>query len=422
MLTGEFDKPAGRTPMVTAPVTPFPADGAPEGAVLGGIRERLGDNPFAVDKDFGNSYSGIPHPITHQLDELMRSTYFVEWAAEQQPGTLALEREAVRMVASLLGAPEGAGFITSGGTESNLAALRLARYHGGQAQPEVVAPVTMHFSFRLGTELMRIGLVEVDVDPHRFVPRIEAVEQAITPRTVGLVCSAPAGGFGTLEPVEAFADLAQRKGLWLHVDAAFGGFMLPFKRDLGHRVEPFDFALPGVTSMMTRRPQAGSDADRHRFLHRPRAGAVRRHTHRGDPDPHYLLHQAGQSRGRRLGGAEAPRPCRLPPLDRPPAGAGADAGRRNRRDSGPHAAGRAGGLGDRLYLADRRPGRRASAHGRGRLGPELRRAARHAVHPALGASLAHPRQRPGLPRGAGRGGPPGALLPLRRRAARGGSP
>ena len=66
-----------------------------------------------------------------------------------------------------------------------------------------------------------------------------------------MVCSAPAGGFGTLEPVEAFADLAQRKGLWLHVDAAFGGFMLPFKRDLGHRVEPFDFVLPGVTSMMT---------------------------------------------------------------------------------------------------------------------------------------------------------------------------
>ena len=237
--------------MVTAPVTPFPADGEPECAVLGGIRERLGENPFAVDKDFGNSYSGIPHPITRQLEELMRSTYFVEWAAEQQPGTLALEREAVRMVASLLGAREGAGFITSGGTESNLAALRLARYHGGQAEPEVVAPVTMHFSFRLGAELMRIGLVEVAVDPHCFVPRIEAVEQAITPRTVGLVCSAPAGGFGTLEPVEAFADLAQRKGLWLHVDAAFGGFMLPFKRELGHRVEPFDFALPGVTSMMT---------------------------------------------------------------------------------------------------------------------------------------------------------------------------
>ncbi len=251
MIIAEFDKPAGRTPVVTAPVTPFPDEGAGEGEVIGGIRERLGRNPYDIDRDFGNSYSGIPHPITHQLDELMRSTYFVEWAADQQPGTMEIEREAVRMMASLLGAPEGAGFITTGGTESNLAAMRLARAHGGQARPQIVAPVTMHFSFRMGAELMGIELAEVDVDRQSFVPRVEDVERAITPRTVGLVCSAPAGGFGTLEPVEAFADLAQRKGLWLHVDAAFGGFMLPFKRDLGHPVEPFDFALPGVTSMMT---------------------------------------------------------------------------------------------------------------------------------------------------------------------------
>ena len=251
MTSAEFDKPAGRTPVVTAPVTPFPDQGAGEAEVIGGIRERLGRNPYDIERDFGNSYSGIPHPITHQLDELMRSTYFVEWAVDQQPGTMEIEREAVRMMASLLGAPEGAGFITSGGTESNLASMRLARAHGGQAQPQIVAPVTMHFSFRMGAELMGIELVEVDVDRNSFVPRIEDVERAITPRTVGLVCSAPAGGFGTIEPAEAFADLAQRKGLWLHVDAAFGGFMLPFKRELGHPVEPFDFALPGVTSMMT---------------------------------------------------------------------------------------------------------------------------------------------------------------------------
>ena len=251
MISAEFDKPAGRTPVVTAPVTPFPDQGTGEAEVIGGIRERLGRNPYDIERDFGNSYSGIPHPITHQLDELMRSTYFVERAVDQQPGTMEIEREAVRMMASLLGAPEGAGFITSGGTESNLASMRLARAHGGQAQPQIVAPVTMHFSFRMGAELMGIELVEVDVDRNSFVPRIEDVERAITPRTVGLVCSAPAGGFGTIEPVEAFADLAQRKGLWLHVDAAFGGFMLPFKRELGHPVEPFDFALPGVTSMMT---------------------------------------------------------------------------------------------------------------------------------------------------------------------------
>jgi tyrosine decarboxylase/aspartate 1-decarboxylase len=109
----------------------------------------------------------------------------------------------------------------------------------------------MHFSFRLGAELMGIRLVEVDVDDATFRPRIEDVERAITPNTVGLVCSAPAGSFGLLDPVEAFADLAWRKGLALHVDAAFGGFILPFMRDLGYEIPPFDLSLRGVTSIMT---------------------------------------------------------------------------------------------------------------------------------------------------------------------------
>ena len=326
MISAEFDKPAGRTPVVTAPVTPFPDEGAGEVEVIGGIRERLGRNPYDIDRDFGNSYSGIPHPITHQLDELMRSTYFVEWAAEQQPGTMEIEREAVRMMASLLGAPEGAGFITSGGTESNLASMRLARAHGGQAQPQIVAPVTMHFSFRLGAELMGIELVEVDVDRQSFVPRIEEVERAITARTVGLVCSAPAGGFGTLEPVEAFADLAQRKGLWLHVDAAFGGFMLPFKRELGHRVEPFDFALPGVTSMMT---------DGHKLGLMPIATGffIVREPSLFDaiPTEATLIHTTSSTKpGSRAAGAWAVMKHsgtrRLPPVDRPSDGPGADAG------------------------------------------------------------------------------------------------
>ena len=109
----------------------------------------------------------------------------------------------------------------------------------------------MHFSFRLGAELMGIRLVEIDVDDETYLPRIEDVEKAITPRTVGLVCSAPGGSFGVLDPVEAFADLAWRTGLYLHVDAAFGGFILPFMRDLGHDVPPFDLSLTGVSSIST---------------------------------------------------------------------------------------------------------------------------------------------------------------------------
>lgn len=154
------------------------------------------------------------------------------------------------MMASLLGAPDAVGVITTGGTESNLAALRLMRNRGRRAVTEVIAPVTMHFSFRLGAELLGIRLVEIDVGPD-YMPRIEDVERAITPNTVGLVASAPGGNFGQLDPIEAFSDLAVRKGLPLHVDAAFGGFILPFMRDLGYAIPPFDFGLPGVTTMMT---------------------------------------------------------------------------------------------------------------------------------------------------------------------------
>ena len=250
MPTAEFDLPAGHPVLPAAAPTAFPVSGEPEDEVLARVRARLGDNRYAADRNFAITYSGTPHPITGRVEALSQGTYFVEWADESEAGTLGLEREAVRMMGSLLGAPDAVGVITTGGTESNLTALRLMRNRAGRAAPEVIAPVTMHFSFRLGAELMGIKLVEIDVGED-FRPRIEDVRRAITPNTVGLVASAPAGSFGLLDPIEAFADLAVRSGLPLHVDAAFGGFILPFMRDLGYEVPPFDFGLPGVTTMMT---------------------------------------------------------------------------------------------------------------------------------------------------------------------------
>ncbi|MCK5795562.1 MAG: hypothetical protein KAI47_00150, partial [Deltaproteobacteria bacterium] len=52
-----------------------------------------------------------------------------------------------------------------------------------------------------------------------------------------------------VDPIEEIAALAQRRKILCHVDACVGGMMLPFVRDLGHDVPPFDFAVPGVTSM-----------------------------------------------------------------------------------------------------------------------------------------------------------------------------
>jgi len=248
----EFDLPVGHLDAPPLPAVAFPAAGRAEDDVLDDVRGRFDEDRFEPDRNFSITYSGIPSRISQQVEALARGRFFVEWARGTEIGTWSMEREAVAMMASLLGGDDRTGgFITTGGTESNLAAMRIARNTGRQAEPEIIAPVTMHFSFRLGAELMGIRLVEIDVDETTWQPRIEDVERAITPRTVGLVCSAPGGSFGVLDPIEAFADLARRTGLHLHVDAAFGGFILPFMRDLGHDIPPFDLSLPGVSSIST---------------------------------------------------------------------------------------------------------------------------------------------------------------------------
>jgi glutamate/tyrosine decarboxylase-like PLP-dependent enzyme len=64
-----------------------------------------------------------------------------------------------------------------------------------------------------------------------------------------LVGSAPAYPHGVMDPIAELAALAERKGLWMHVDACVGGFIAPFARMLGEPVAEFDFAIPGVRSI-----------------------------------------------------------------------------------------------------------------------------------------------------------------------------
>ena len=249
-MAREFDRTEERHAIPMPPPLDFPEHGTPESDVLAEVEARFGKDPYTVERNFGVSYVGPPHPITEQIRPLAAGSFFVEWARDMNPGADRLEKEAVRMLGSLLGHRDAVGFITSGGTESNLLALRLARNLGSKSEPEVVLPTTAHYSFRLGAELLGLRLREVDVDDS-MRPDMRQVERLLNGNTVALVCSAPEGNYGQIDPVEEFSDLAQRKGLYLHVDAAFGGFALPFLRELGYPIPPFDFSLPGVSSMMT---------------------------------------------------------------------------------------------------------------------------------------------------------------------------
>ena len=64
-----------------------------------------------------------------------------------------------------------------------------------------------------------------------------------------VVGSAPTYPHGVIDPITEIAALAAERGLLCHVDACMGGFLLPFLAELGRLDEPFDFRVPGVTSM-----------------------------------------------------------------------------------------------------------------------------------------------------------------------------
>jgi len=63
------------------------------------------------------------------------------------------------------------------------------------------------------------------------------------------VASSPCYPFGVIDPVPDIAGLAAEHDVLCHVDACLGGLILPWWERLGQPVPPWDFRVPGVTSL-----------------------------------------------------------------------------------------------------------------------------------------------------------------------------
>ena len=190
------------------------------------------------------------------------------------PSATKFEAEIVAMTATMLGAghapPETpvAGTVSSGGTESILLAMKtyrdFARERRGIAAPEIVAPVTAHAAFDKAARFFDMPLVRVPVDG-TFRADPGALADAVTERTAVVVGSAPTFPHGVIDPIPEIAALAAERGVGCHVDACLGGFILPWAQRLGYPVPPFDFRLPGVTSM---------SADTHKYGYAAKGSSV----------------------------------------------------------------------------------------------------------------------------------------------------
>lgn len=172
------------------------------------------------------------------------------------PSISKFEAEIVSMTSAMLhGAeadPPAAGTVTSGGTESILLAMRTYRDHAVQVRgitaPEIVAPVSAHAAFDKASQYFGMRLVKVDVGADmRADPAV--VRDAITDRTAVVVGSAVGFPHGVADPIEEMAAIAMERGIGFHTDSCLGGFVLPWAQRLGYPVAPFDFRVPGVTSI-----------------------------------------------------------------------------------------------------------------------------------------------------------------------------
>jgi tyrosine decarboxylase / aspartate 1-decarboxylase len=189
-----------------------------------------------------SSMCTLPHPVAERAHCMFMETNLGDPGLF--PGTTSLERLLIERYGTLFHNKEAGGYATSGGTESNLQALRLAKVLAHAKSPNVVVPESAHFSFQKACEILGIEMRCVPLDTNWRMNADLAAEQ-IDKNTICLVGVAGSTEYGMVDPVADLAKTAVQHDVFLHVDAAFGGMVVPFLPD----PIPFDFALPGVTTI-----------------------------------------------------------------------------------------------------------------------------------------------------------------------------
>lgn len=192
---------------------------------------------------FNQLFSGLdPHALAGRIvtESLNTSQYTYEIA----PVFVLMEEEVLKKLRALVGWGSGDGVFCPGGSISNMYAVNLARY---QRYPDckqrglwALPPLALftskesHYSIKkaaaflgLGTDSVRV--VKADERGKMIPDDLERqIHMAEAEGTVPFMVSATSGTtvLGAFDPLEAIADVCQRHGLWLHVDAAWGGSVL----------------------------------------------------------------------------------------------------------------------------------------------------------------------------------------------------
>ncbi len=210
--------------------------------------------------------SGDPVGATADLLASVLNQNVTAWRSG--PAAVTIERTVVSWLAQAIGCPGFRGHLTGGGSSANLMGLAMAREAKAAANEKGVAPggvvyasTEVHMSIPKSVALLGIGRdnlcpVRVD-DSFRMIPEDLDQQIANDKRTgrvpIAVIASAGTVNTGAIDPLGRIANIAERHGLWFHVDGAYGA--------LAAMAEPEKFAGLDLADSIS--------LDPHKWLYQP---------------------------------------------------------------------------------------------------------------------------------------------------------
>ncbi len=231
----------------------------PEGEILGGLRELLEDAMNPAHPGYIGHMDSLPSTFSVIGAMAAAAANNNLLSLEMSPSLSRLEVALMRQLAKLFGLPAGAGGVmASGGSLANLLALGVARNRafdvaesglcGQSAAPLLFASEAAHGSLQKAAMVLGLGraaVVAVKSPRDRLCPRALAVAIAAArddgKAPFAVVATAGTTVTGAIDPLAEIAAVAGEAGLWLHVDAAYGGALI-FSRRERHRLAGIDLA------------------------------------------------------------------------------------------------------------------------------------------------------------------------------------
>jgi len=158
-----------------------------------------------------------PHSIAVRAHEMFLETNLGDPGLF--PGVAELEQSAIQMMGELLHNPDACGYISTGGTESNIQGIRAARNASSVRDGNIVVPQSAHFSFDKIADILCLEVRHAELDDELKVD-LASVDSLVDQKTIALVGIAGTTEFGQVDPIEGLAKIAGERGINLHVDGA----------------------------------------------------------------------------------------------------------------------------------------------------------------------------------------------------------